>query len=160
MNERSCCKPNCPQPQPMPTGGMAYALYHQNNILSNNAPFDGIALSETAAESFGDFYSDGSSFQILKPGVYLISYIVNIPAAVAVNTTICTAGKSAERAKHCAQCGQNCHRHTAHNYRSDNCGNQHPGGFAFIVIQFADHHRHCPVETLASLSIQQRHATV
>lgn len=87
MNERSCCKPNCPQPQPMPTGCMAYALYHQNNILSNNAPFDGIALSETAAESFGDFYSDGSSFQILKPGVYLISYIVNIPAAVAVNTT-------------------------------------------------------------------------
>lgn len=56
---------------------------------------------------------------------------------------LCTAGKSAERAKHCAQCGQNCHRHTAHNYRSDNCGNQHPGGFAFIVIQFADHHRHC-----------------
>ena len=87
MNERSCCKPNCPQSQPMPTGGMAYALYHQNNILSNNAPFDGIAVSETAAESFGDFYSDGSSFQILKPGVYLISYIVNIPAAVAVNTT-------------------------------------------------------------------------
>lgn len=85
MNEKSCCKPCCPPPrQPEP---MAYALYYQTNRLSNSAPFDGIDLPEIAAESNGDFYSDGSTFQILKPGVYLVTYIIHIPAAVAVNTT-------------------------------------------------------------------------
>ncbi len=85
MNEKSCCKPCCPPPhQPEP---MAYALYYQTNLLSNSAPFDGIDLPEIAAESNGDFYSDGSTFQILKPGVYLVTYIIHIPAAVAVNTT-------------------------------------------------------------------------
>lgn len=84
-----CCKPNCqpPCPPPCPQEQMAYAMYYQNNLLSNSAPYDGIDLSETAAESFGDFYSDGNTFQILKPGVYWVSYTINIPSAVAANTT-------------------------------------------------------------------------
>lgn len=88
MHEK-CCKPNCPPPcpPPCPSEQMAYALYYQTNLLSNSAPYDGIDLSETAAESFGDFYSDGNSFQILKPGVYLVTYIINVPSAIAVNTT-------------------------------------------------------------------------
>lgn len=94
MNERQCCKPCCPQQNAAPVQNMpcasscaAYALYQQTNLLSNSAPYDGINLSEVTAQSCGDFYSDGSTFQILKPGVYLITYIVNIPATVAVNTT-------------------------------------------------------------------------
>lgn len=88
MNEKYC-KPNhpLPCPPPCPVEQMAYALYYQTNLLSNSAPYDGIDLSETAAESFGDFYSDGNTFQILKPGIYWISYIINIPSAIAANTT-------------------------------------------------------------------------
>lgn len=81
MNEKSCCKP-CGPSEPM-----AFALYYQTNLLSNCAPFDGIQLSETAAQSDGDFYSDGRTFQILRPGIYLVAYTIHIPAAVAVNTT-------------------------------------------------------------------------
>ena len=87
MKEKSCCKPCCPPPHQSERELMAYALYYQTNLLSNSAPFDGVALPEVAAQSNGDFYSDGSTFQILKPGVYLVTYVINIPAAVAVNTT-------------------------------------------------------------------------
>lgn len=86
MNDRACCnKSSCNPPHTFES--MAYASYYQTNLLSNSAPFDGVDLSETAAESPCDFYSDGSTFQILKPGVYLVTYMIHIPASVAVNTT-------------------------------------------------------------------------
>lgn len=85
MNEKPCCKPCCPPS--CQSAQLAHALFFQTGLLANNAPFDGITLSETAAETFGDFFSDGSTFQILKPGVYLVTYIVNIPAAATLNTT-------------------------------------------------------------------------
>jgi hypothetical protein len=66
---------------------MAHALYYQTSQLSNQTACDGITLSEVAAESCGDFCTDGNTFQIRKPGVYLVTYVINIPSTMAVNTT-------------------------------------------------------------------------
>lgn len=85
MNEKPCCKPCCPPH--CQNDQLAYALYFQPSVLSNDAPFDGVALSEIGAESIGDFFSDGSTIQILKPGVYLVTYTIHLPASTAVDTT-------------------------------------------------------------------------
>lgn len=86
MQERnrpnSCCQPsgsmhaNCP----------AYALYYQLETLFNTAANGSIDITQTAAETAGAFYSDGSQVQILHPGTYYIRYTVNIPAATALTT--------------------------------------------------------------------------
>ena len=86
MNEKQCGKPHSLQPRQSEPEPTAYALYDQTNLLNNRVPFGGVILSETSAETEGRFCSDGNFFQIVKPGVYLVSYIINIPASVAVNT--------------------------------------------------------------------------
>lgn len=86
MNEKQCGKPHSLPPRQSEPEPTAYALYYQTNLLSNRVPFGGVILSEIAAETEGHFCSDGNVFQIVKPGVYLVSYIINIPASVAVNT--------------------------------------------------------------------------
>ncbi len=85
MNEKQCCKPYYP---PMSQNDqMAYALYYQTGLLVNGAPFDGVTLSEIDAETRGAFFSDGNTFQILRAGVYLATYMIHIPAAATVDTT-------------------------------------------------------------------------
>ncbi len=86
MNEKQCCKPYYP-PMNNQNDNLAYALYYQTGMLVNGAPFDGVTLAEVEAETRGSFFSDGSTFQILKPGVYLATYMIHIPAAATVDTT-------------------------------------------------------------------------
>lgn len=103
MQERHCNK-NCCTPQssqnttPQSCGQTntpsfhnkarcAYALYYQLENITVAAN-DGIDFPLTAAESAGDFLSDGNQVQILQPGVYYISYTVNIPADTALTTTL------------------------------------------------------------------------
>ena len=93
MQERHCNKNCCtPSGQNNPpqchtqNNGMAYALYYQTDTLTVAAN-DGIDFPLTAAESTGDFLSDGNQIQILQPGVYQITYIINIPTETAVTTT-------------------------------------------------------------------------
>jgi len=64
----------------------AYALYYQLETVTTAAN-DGIDFPLTAAESAGDFLSDGNQIQILQPGVYHITYAINIPAETALTTT-------------------------------------------------------------------------
>ncbi len=85
MNEKQCCKPYYPPVNQ--NDSLTYALYYQTGMLVNGAPFDGVTLSEVGAESRGSYFTDGSTFQILKPGVYLATYVIHIPAAAAVDTT-------------------------------------------------------------------------
>lgn len=77
---------NCGQQSPKNICNRAYALYYQLDEITVAAN-DGIDFPLTAAESTGDFLSDGNQVQILQPGVYHISYIINIPAETAVTTT-------------------------------------------------------------------------
>ena len=48
---------------------------------------DSIDFPLTAAESSGDFLSDGNQIQILNPGVYHVRYMVHIPAETILTTT-------------------------------------------------------------------------
>ena len=77
---------NCGQQSPKNACNLAYALYYQLDEITVAAN-DGIDLPLTAAESAGDFLSDGNQVQILQPGVYHISYRINIPAETTVTTT-------------------------------------------------------------------------
>ena len=77
---------NCGQQSPKNICNRAYALYYQLDEITVAAN-DGIDFPLTAAESTGDFLSDGNQVQILQPGVYHISYIINIPAETAKTTT-------------------------------------------------------------------------
>ncbi len=108
MQERQCYKNCCPQQnttqcstqnntqnstqtgatgcQPQPQSKYAYALYYQLDEITVAAN-DSVDFPLTAAESSGDFLSDGNQIQILKPGVYHVVYTVNVPAAIAVTTT-------------------------------------------------------------------------
>ncbi len=87
MQERNrpnaCCQPSGSMHQSVP----AYALYYQLETLFNTAANGSIDITQTAAETAGAFYSDGSQVQILHPGVYYIRYTVNIPAETTVTTT-------------------------------------------------------------------------
>ena len=82
-----CAQQNYGQQNAKNLCGLAYALYYQLETLTVAAN-DGIDFPLTAAESAGDFLSDGNQVQILQPGVYHISYRINIPAETTVTTTI------------------------------------------------------------------------
>ena len=81
-----CAQQNYGQQNAKNLCGLAYALYYQLETLTVAAN-DGIDFPLTAAESAGDFLSDGNQVQILQPGVYHISYRINIPAETTVTTT-------------------------------------------------------------------------
>ncbi len=81
-----CTQQHCGQQSPKNACNRAYALYYQLDEITVAAN-DGIDFPLTAAESAGDFLSDGNQVQILQPGVYHISYIINIPAETTVTTT-------------------------------------------------------------------------
>ena len=81
-----CAQQNYGQQSPKNTCNRAYALYYQLEDITAAAN-DGIDSPLTAAESAGDFLSDGNQVQILQPGVYHISYIINIPAETTLTTT-------------------------------------------------------------------------
>ena len=81
-----CAQQNYGQQNAKNLCGLAYALYYQLETLTVAAN-DGIDFPLTAAESAGDFLSDGNQVQILQPGVYYISYIVNVPAETTLTTT-------------------------------------------------------------------------
>ena len=86
---KSCCTPTNPnntQPNHPASNGLAYALYYQLDALTVAAN-DGIDFPLTAAESTGDFLSNGNQIQILQPGVYQITYIINIPAETTLTST-------------------------------------------------------------------------
>ena len=83
MQDRNCPKPCC---QPVSHNGLAYALYYQTDTLFNTAANGSIDITQTAAETSGDFLSDGSQVQILCPGVYHIVYTIHIPAETALTT--------------------------------------------------------------------------
>ena len=85
MQERHCNK-NCCTPQSGQSSNLAYALYYQLENISVAAN-DGIDFPLTAAESAGNFLSDGNQVQILKPGVYYVHYIVHLPAEEPLTTT-------------------------------------------------------------------------
>ena len=81
-----CAQQNYGQQNAKNLCGLAYALYYQLETLTVAAN-DGIDFPLTTAESAGDFLSDGNQVQILQPGVYHISYRINIPAETTVTTT-------------------------------------------------------------------------
>ena len=81
-----CAQQNYGQQNAKNAYSRAYALYYQLEDITVAAN-DGIDFPLTAAESAGDFLSDGSQVQILQPGIYHISYIVNIPAEATLTTT-------------------------------------------------------------------------
>ena len=81
-----CVQQNYGQQNAKNLCGLAYALYYQLETLTVAAN-DGIDFPLTTAESAGDFLSDGNQVQILQPGVYHISYRINIPAETTVTTT-------------------------------------------------------------------------
>ena len=81
-----CTQQNYGQQNTKIAGNRAYALYYQLEDITAAAN-DGIDFPLTAAESTGDFLSDGNQVQILQPGVYHISYIINIPAETTLTTT-------------------------------------------------------------------------
>ncbi|MBQ3509826.1 MAG: hypothetical protein IJA90_07425 [Peptococcaceae bacterium] len=87
MQERnrpnSCCQPSGSAHQ----NGPAYALYYQTETLFNTAANSSIDITQTAEETAGAFYSDGSQVQILRPGTYHIVYTVNLPAETVITTT-------------------------------------------------------------------------
>ena len=98
MQERHCSK-NCCTSQSsqnntsqnntqhnMQNRDLAYALYYQLEDITVAAN-DGIDFPLTAAESAGDFLSDGNQVQILNPGVYYVRYMVHIPAETVLTTT-------------------------------------------------------------------------
>ena len=94
MQERHCNK-NCCTQQPSQNStqqncphhsGKAYAFYYQLETLTAAAN-DSIDFPLTAAESSGDFLSDGNQIQILNPGVYHVRYMVHIPAETILTTT-------------------------------------------------------------------------
>lgn len=99
MQERHCNKncyaapsnttatPGCGQQNTqMPPDNYAYALYYQLENITVTAN-DSIDFPLTAAESTGDFLSDGNQVQILRPGVYYVSYVINIPAETTLTST-------------------------------------------------------------------------
>lgn len=96
MQERHCNK-NCCTPPSNPNAtqqnhtsnrcNLAYALYYQLDGITVAAN-DGINFPLTAAESTNDFLSDGNQVQIFQPGVYHVSYIVNVPAETTLTTTL------------------------------------------------------------------------
>lgn len=87
MQERNrpnvCCQPSGSMHSSCP----AYALYYQIETLFNTAAGGSLDITQTAAETAGAFYTDGSQVQILHPGTYYIRYTVNIPAATVLTTT-------------------------------------------------------------------------
>lgn len=95
MQERYCNKNCCTSASSQNTAqqtntsnrrNLAYALYYQLENITVAAN-DGINFPLTAAESTNDFLSDGNQVQICQPGVYHISYQVNVPAETTLTTT-------------------------------------------------------------------------
>ena len=86
---KNCCTPSGQNTAPFQStqnSSLAYALYYQLNTLTVAAN-DGIDFPLTAAVSSGDFLSDGNQVQILQPGVYQITYMINIPAETTITST-------------------------------------------------------------------------
>lgn len=85
---KNCCQQNNTQQNNSKSAEAqnAYALYYQLETITSVAN-DSIDFPLTAAESAGDFLSDGNQVQILNPGVYLVRYMVHIPAETTLTTT-------------------------------------------------------------------------
>lgn len=81
-----CAQQPCGSQNTKTAENHAYAFYYQLETVTAAAN-DGIDFPLTAAESVGDFLSDGNQIQILQPGVYHITYAINIPAETALTTT-------------------------------------------------------------------------
>ena len=85
---KNCCQQNSTQQNNSKSVETqnAYALYYQLETITSAAN-DSIDFPLTAAESAGDFLSDGNQVQILNPGVYFVRYMVHIPAETTLTTT-------------------------------------------------------------------------
>jgi hypothetical protein len=86
-----CSKCTCPKPEDpcilCPTLQKEYAFYSQNSRLYNSALFGGIRLENPPVQTSG-FYYDTGIITIIKPGIYLVTYIVNFPEASIADTTL------------------------------------------------------------------------
>lgn len=93
----SCaCHPGCP-PDPCekpddpcvicPNQVKAYAYFHQLGRLYNSALLGAISLEQEPVQTRG-FYYDTGIIHIFKPGIYMVTYIVNFPENETVSTTL------------------------------------------------------------------------
>ena len=102
MSEKtSRCGRCCPVPDPGPCPPLkpddpcvvcpgisrGYAYFSQNNRLYNSALYGGIRLENPPIQTEGIHYDTGI-VSILKPGSYLITYMVHFPEDSTVDTTL------------------------------------------------------------------------
>lgn len=84
--KNNCCPPKDPCVI-CPVKPANYAYYSQNGRLYNRALFGGLFFENPPVQTDG-FYYDTGIIQILNPGTYLASYLVNFPAGATVDTRL------------------------------------------------------------------------